>query len=139
MVRRATAASSDHRRADRRGNIAVRRADVQRPPARRPRLRYRPRLPCQRPLHLWRCTDIGSRVVVAIRLDRAETVSVVVRGGKPGPETRSVIDSRDDPSWFNGPPYAIAETVFDEYDFPACRPVAEEDVMDWTPDGPTRR
>src|SRR3712207_887560 len=97
MVRRATAASSDHRRADRRGNIAVRRADVQRPPARRPRLRYRPRLQCQRPLHLWRCTDIGSRVVVAIRLDRAETVAVVVRGGKPGPETTAVIDPRDDP------------------------------------------
>ena len=47
---------------------------------------------------LWRCTDIGTRVAVAIRLDRAETVSVSVRGGKPGPETTAVIDPRDDPS-----------------------------------------
>ena len=84
---------------------------------------------------LWRCTDVGTRTVVAIRLDREEIVSVVVRGGKPGPETRAVIDLRDDPSWFNGPPYAIVETVFDEYDLPAGRPVAEEDVKGWKPRG----
>ena len=36
-------------------------------------------------------------------------------------------------SWFNGPPYALGETVFDEYDFPACRAVAEEDVRGWKP------
>jgi hypothetical protein len=33
-------------------------------------------------------------------------------------------DSRplyDDPSWFNGPPYTVAEGVFDEYDFGGCR------------------
>ena len=82
---------------------------------------------------LWRCTDIGTRVVVAIRLDRAETVSVVVRAGRCGPETTAVIDPREDPSWFNGPPYAIAETVFDEYALPACRPVAEADVRGWRP------
>ena len=72
--------------------------------------------------------------MVAIRLDRAETVSVVVRGGKPGPETTATIDPRDDPSWENGPPYAAAEVVFDEYDFPACLPVAEEEVATWTPE-----
>lgn len=48
----------------------------------------------------WRCTDIGRRVVVAIKLDRPE-----------------------DPSWYNGPPYAVAECVIDEYDLPACEPV----------------
>lgn len=47
----------------------------------------------------WRCTDIGTRVIVAIRLDRD-----------------------DDPSWYNGPPYALAEVVFDEYDMEACDP-----------------
>jgi len=41
-----------------------------------------------------RCTDIGTRVIVAIRID----------------------DHPDDPSWYNGPPYAVAESVFDEYD-----------------------
>lgn len=44
----------------------------------------------------WRCTDVGSRVVVAIRLDQS------------------------DASWYNGPPYAVAESVFDEYDIEGC-------------------
>lgn len=50
----------------------------------------------------WRCTDIGTRVIVAIRLDREE-----------------------DPSWYNGPPYALAEVVFDEDDMEACAPYPE--------------
>ncbi len=45
----------------------------------------------------WRCTDIGTRVIVAIRLDHD-----------------------DDPSWYNGPPYALAEQCFDEYDTDGC-------------------
>ena len=44
----------------------------------------------------WRCTDIGTRVIVAIKLDQT------------------------DESWYNGPPYAVAEIVFDEYDFGGC-------------------
>jgi hypothetical protein len=40
----------------------------------------------------WRCTDIGTRIIAAIKLDK------------------------DDASWYNGPPYAVAEFVFDEYD-----------------------
>jgi hypothetical protein len=35
----------------------------------------------------WRCTDIGTRVIVAIKLDQT------------------------DESWYNGPPYAVAESV----------------------------
>lgn len=45
----------------------------------------------------WLCTDKGTRTITAIHLD---------------PEK--------DPSWFNGPPYAVAEVVWDEYDLPAC-------------------
>ena len=78
---------------------------------------------------LWRCADVGTRVVVAIRLDRAETVSVAVPRGRCGPETTVVIDPRDDPSWFNGPPYALGEMVFDEYDLPPRRHLAEHDVL----------
>lgn len=52
----------------------------------------------------WRCTDIGTRVVVAVCLD----------------------DHPDDPSWYNGPPYAVAESVFDEYDQEACEPVGRQ-------------
>ncbi len=48
----------------------------------------------------WRCTDLGQRVVVAIPTDQ-----------------------HNDPSWLNGPPYAIAETVFDEYDVEGCSPL----------------
>ena len=44
----------------------------------------------------WRCTDIGTRVIVAIKLDQT------------------------DESWYNGPPYAVAEFVFDEYDQAGC-------------------
>lgn len=46
----------------------------------------------------WRCTDIGTRVIVAVCLD----------------------DHPDDPSWYNGPPYAVAEHVFDEYSQEDC-------------------
>ena len=47
----------------------------------------------------WCCTDIGTRAIIAIKLDHD-----------------------DDPSWYNGPPYAFAESVFDEYDIEACSP-----------------
>ena len=45
----------------------------------------------------WRCTDVGTRTIIAIKLDHS-----------------------DDPSRYNGPPFAVAETVFDEYDMPGC-------------------
>ena len=44
----------------------------------------------------WRCTDIGTRIIVAIKLDQEDTRN------------------------YNGPPYSIVETVFDEYDFGGC-------------------
>jgi hypothetical protein len=39
----------------------------------------------------WRCTDVGKRTIAAIKLDHD-----------------------DDPAWYNGPPYAVVEYVFDE-------------------------
>ncbi|MGH9943339.1 MAG: hypothetical protein ACRD9R_13400 [Pyrinomonadaceae bacterium] len=62
----------------------------------------------------WRCTDIGTRVVVAIRIDQVE---VCTSDGKGDVPTEIVTD---DPSWFNGPPYAVEECVIDEYDVSAC-------------------
>jgi len=44
----------------------------------------------------WRCTDVGTRTIIAIKLDVP------------------------DPSWLSGPPYAVEEVVIDEDDFPAC-------------------
>lgn len=46
---------------------------------------------------IWRCTDIGTRTIIAIK-----------------------ISDRDDPAWLIGPPYAVAEMVFDEDDLEGC-------------------
>lgn len=46
----------------------------------------------------WRCTDIGQRTIIAIRVD----------------------EHPDDLSWLSGPPYAVAEIAFDEYDLEGC-------------------
>ncbi len=45
----------------------------------------------------WRCTDVGTRTILAIRLD---------------PD--------DDPNWYQGPPYIAEETVFDEVELENC-------------------
>lgn len=45
----------------------------------------------------WRCTDRGTRTIIAIKLDRS-----------------------DDAGWYNGPPYAVDEIVFDEDDLEGC-------------------
>jgi hypothetical protein len=44
----------------------------------------------------WRCSDVGTRIIVAIKLDQSDS------------------------SWYNGPPYAVSEIVFDEYDIEVC-------------------
>lgn len=51
----------------------------------------------------FRVTDIGTRTIIAVRITEKE---------------------KADPSWLNGPPYAIAEVVFDEDDFEAIEPIA---------------
>jgi len=53
----------------------------------------------------WRCTDIGTRVIVAIPLNQE--------------------DSRN----YNAPPYSIPENVFDDYDLEGCSldPIEFED------------
>lgn len=68
----------------------------------------------------WRCTDIGTRVVAAIRVDRVEKAS------KDGDVIAKVILSRSQAEaegWFRGPPYAVAEVVFDENDLEGCEPI----------------
>jgi hypothetical protein len=67
----------------------------------------------------WRCTDIGSRVIVAISLEPHEVADYVPSSDRvsQGKLTRYVTD---DPSWLDGPPYAVVERVFDEYDLPGC-------------------
>jgi hypothetical protein len=55
----------------------------------------------------WRCTDVGKRTIAAIKLDHD-----------------------DDPAWYNGPPYALAEHVFDEYDLEGISPVPKRRTYD---------
>ena len=61
----------------------------------------------------WRCTDIGTRVVVAICLEPHEVVTAAPDGTRATTVT-------DNDSWFDGPPYAVVESVFDESDFGGC-------------------
>jgi hypothetical protein len=68
----------------------------------------------------WRCTDKGTRTIVAICLNDVECVSY-----KDGEEMKETLtgEEADADGWFNGPPYAVAETVFDEEDMEGCEPV----------------
>jgi hypothetical protein len=50
----------------------------------------------------WRCTDIGKRTVIAIKLDQEDTRN------------------------YSGPPYMVVEHAMDEYDLPACYARKEE-------------
>jgi hypothetical protein len=63
----------------------------------------------------WRCTDIGKRTIVAIRIDRVEV-------GSNESRLRRTLDcaGAEAEAWFNGPPYAVSETVFDENDQDGC-------------------
>lgn len=62
------------------------------------------------------CTDIGTRVVAAIRVDAVEV------GSSDG--QRKTLDraGAQAEGWFNGPPYAVAEVLFDEDDREGCEP-----------------
>jgi hypothetical protein len=66
----------------------------------------------------WRCTDIGTRVVVGVCLEPHEVVTVV-RDDRTSNRTMTRTMTTDG-SWFAGPPYAVPEEVFDEYSIGAC-------------------
>lgn len=57
----------------------------------------------------WRCTDVGTRTIAAIKLD---------------------LDH--DPGWYSGPPYGIVENVFDEEGVIGCDPAPLEATYDDT-------
>ena len=52
----------------------------------------------------WRCTDVGKRAILAIRLDH------------------------DDPNWYQGPPYIADEVAFDEREMERCH-LTNADVL----------
>ena len=67
----------------------------------------------------WRCTDIGTRVVAAISLEPHEVEELTSPDDGIGPSRRRRYTT-DDPTWLLGPPYKIAEVIFDEYDIEGC-------------------
>ena len=77
--------------------------------------------------HRWRCTDVGTRVVVGVCLEPHEVVTVTGKVGESGTTTTRTIAA--DGSWIAGPPYAVPEEVFDEYSLDACSlsPNAEDE------------
>jgi hypothetical protein len=64
---------------------------------------------------LWRCTDIGTRTILAIRIDSVDVASNV-------PDLRRTLNRSEAEAegWLNGPPYAVPESVFDEDAIKAC-------------------
>lgn len=60
---------------------------------------------------VWRCTDVGTRTILAIEIHR------------PDQPDR-------DPSWFVGPPYSVQEVVFDEDDIRGAYQSFDEHVLE---------
>lgn len=68
----------------------------------------------------WKCTDVGTRTIAAIRID-----SVEVDGSEP-----RTLDEAEATAmgWFAGPPYAVDEEVFDEDMIEGCQVLEQPDV-----------
>jgi hypothetical protein len=69
----------------------------------------------------FRCTDIGSRVVIGVPLQATRGRASITDGvmGAPVIEPLSEEETLRG-GWLNGPPYALAEMVFDEDDLEDC-------------------
>ena len=69
----------------------------------------------------WRCTDIGTRTIVAIRVDKVEVASNI-------PELRRTLRRAEAEAegWFRGPSYAVVESVFDENSQVDCTLIPED-------------
>jgi len=71
----------------------------------------------------WRCTDIGRRTITAICIDSHETVDKCSR-----PNRRLNGSPASPGNWFEGPPYAVREHVFDEDAFIDCSTLPDEPI-----------
>ena len=74
----------------------------------------------------WRCTDVGTRVIVAIALGQREMVRMAVDPDDCIKYSKTRYLSND-PGDLIGPPYSVAESVFDEYDIEGCYVTPEDD------------
>jgi len=64
----------------------------------------------------YRCTDVGSRVVVAICISEVWQTRTIANTGKK----EQVRVQNPGAEWFAGPPYSVTERVFDESSMVAC-------------------
>lgn len=65
----------------------------------------------------WRCTDVGTRTIVAICLSETN----FTRSSDVAEITFTLTyDQAEADGWFDGPPYAVEEIVFDENDVEGC-------------------
>lgn len=81
----------------------------------------------------WRCTDVGTRTIVAIKLGPTEITCIRIDDNGDRHQTTTI---EDDPSFLNGPPYAVVETVFDEDDLEGCYPTQAEMFVNQADDSP---
>ncbi len=68
----------------------------------------------------WRCTDVGTRTIVAIRIDHVDATTIA--DGHRITRRLSQAEAERE-GWFNGPPYPVLEHVFDEDDMEECEPI----------------
>lgn len=73
----------------------------------------------------WQCTDVGTRVITAICLEPREMVRSEVDSNDKTKRIQTAFVSND-PRDLDGPPFGVAECVFDEYDIEACSMRREE-------------
>jgi len=73
----------------------------------------------------WRVTDVGSRTITAIMITNVAIGGVLVTDGERIPKDIEILTTAEATAqgWFNGPPYAVGESVFDENDIEGCEPV----------------
>lgn len=71
----------------------------------------------------WRCTDVGTRVIVAISLEPRELVRTRRTANGECVEERYV---SDDPRDLVGPPYIVVEYVFNECSIEGCYATADD-------------
>jgi hypothetical protein len=65
----------------------------------------------------WRCTEIATRTIKAIPFD---SIKIVESGPNWRRERTLTHEEAEQQGWFNGPPYALAEYVFNENDIRGC-------------------
>ena len=65
----------------------------------------------------WRCTDIGTRTVIGICIDAPE---IIKRNDAVLTKRKLSRAEAESEGWFDGPPYAVFEHVFDERILVAC-------------------